>query len=162
MGIDKLTASLLFAHSFKLVDKEGNEYEILQPERDAFLLKILYGEHEGESEYADYNQIGKDFFVLCRPLTDLIKEVNGVVPIVELAKIEYPNLTNPTFEVSDNLRAVDIYDEDAELWLCFNSKNQFVRMIGATYEQELLFNKLYSLHFKPSSLPDECCRFIEG
>ena len=167
-GIDKLTAHLLAGHEYKLVDKEGTTTFTITGIMDDTLYLI---DEENTPHYFRFDEAGTDFFVLCRPYSSLTKEVNGVVPIVELANIENEN---EEINEIENLHAnkvgdvfwVDYYDQEEILvrfCYCVDSFQKgyvYDKSHYAVQNQESLLNKLYSLHFKPSSLPDEYCKFI--
>jgi len=93
--ITKLIAVQLYGNSYLLQDKEGNIYE----------LKGLKTTLSGcEIDLRDVNkkywksvlsvEVGVDYFVLARSLSDLTKPITQkgetFVPIVELAKIAFP------------------------------------------------------------------------
>jgi len=145
--ITKQTAALLYAYGYKLVDANGHKYLVecclenelsirkVEPLRAPFLTAI------------EFDQIGKDYFILARPMADLTKEITidgeSFVPIVEIAKLAYPGKTD--FEVKtddggylDDGFMTTFFYEDGN----FNSSNK-----SRFANQSALFKKLSEWHF---------------
>jgi len=125
--LTKIQASLLYGYGYKLIDRKGVVYDI-----DSAYSESLYitNEHRlGESIL--FNQIGKDYFILCRPYEQLTKEIEpNFIPL---------NYLN---ELNGSLAA---YSHDYPV----NSLPNWMT------------EKLYQWHFKPHSIEESHCKFIE-
>lgn len=149
--IDRKTAALLWANEYKLVDREGLEYLI-----EGVYTHFLCLWSSDHIEHADikFEQIGTDYFVLCRNYDQLTKEIEpGVVPVDLL--IEKYNSTTGS-EIVD----LDYHENES-------SPNEQFTIYGVDsddYEVAMphfIYDAFFDFHFKPSSLPDEACKFIE-
>jgi len=82
--ITKKIAGDLYGNGFMLQDKEGRIFKIESVHSNHFLTDNPF------NHLIAFNQIGTEYHILARPLSDLTKEIthNGLtfVPIVELAK----------------------------------------------------------------------------
>lgn len=87
--IDKTTAGTLYSYGYKLKDSEGNVYDIDTPIGygfDTYFNGLI-------KTYIKWEEIGTTYKILARPLEMLTKEIEGKVPIVELAKLCLPYRT---------------------------------------------------------------------
>lgn len=76
--ITKTQASVLFGYSYQLINGEGKIHDIAGV-TDVIMLR--------NNIWVEFSQVGTDYKILARPLSDLTKEIKpGVVPIVELEK----------------------------------------------------------------------------
>lgn len=156
-AIDKQTAATLFAFGFKLVDKEGKEYKI-----NGILHDFLVCSRRKKPCKVNFNQIGTDFWVLKRDFSMLTKSITvegeKEMPLKVLAKIAHPN-SKEWFEALGDVVCLESeigfsYDgRDFETWKTHNE------VITVTYNQEKLFQKLYSLHF--IDLPEGTYKLID-
>lgn len=71
--ITKHQAATLWANGYRLVDKEGQIYQIINPAESAFSVKKEGVKKLFSIVYFDW--IGFDYFILARPLSDLTKEI---------------------------------------------------------------------------------------
>lgn len=162
--ITKQDAAILFAYSFKLVDKEGKIYSIDGVGIDGI---TIYSEGEEWHCSLDANQIGTDYWILKRPYSQLTKSIlvegKEIIPIVELAKVE-------GFFIEDNGYRVHISPihklhclGQGKFRFMFDIKSNFNLYIENTpvvlSNQEQLFHKKYSLHF--IDLPEGTYKEIE-
>ena len=105
--------------------------------------------------YDTVNATPDNFKPILRPLSDLTKEIeiNGekFVPIVELAKIAYPDLV---WEF-DRTRAISEWKKKPAYF--FFQKNSFFACLfnNAIPNQIVLFNKLFEWHFDVFGLIDQ-------
>ena len=154
--IDKKTAGILYAHSYRIVDKEGKAYNISELLSDG-LININRVETLN-NEVIGYEEIGTDYHILARP-HDLTKEVNGVVPLVECAKISMPwiedwHLIDGNCSVWDKSLFFYLY-KDGTYFVCEGVK-MGVQIIP---NQLALFDYLYQMNFAVN-LPDESWKAI--
>jgi len=86
--IDKVTAALLYAWDFNLIDKQGRIYNIDKLNQNSLIVDENLG-YVADLEVS-FDQIGTDYHILARPMSDLTKEITidgeSFVPLVELAK----------------------------------------------------------------------------
>lgn len=68
--INKHQAALLWANNYRLVDKEGREYSILEPHESGFTAKRGFINY-----HVFYQNLGVDYFILAKPLSDLTNEI---------------------------------------------------------------------------------------
>jgi hypothetical protein len=88
--ITRTTAALLYGHGYKLVDKEGRQYGV---QGAIGKLLFVYGSMSKFDKHIKFDQIGTDFWILSRPISQLTHEIEpGVVPIRHLCKIIYQSL----------------------------------------------------------------------
>src|SRR5690242_14961409 len=87
--IDRKQAGNLFIYDYKLIDKSGKMYQIKSVHPTMLsIARVNY------TSYITilYEDIGSKFFVVARDLSELKEEVYpGIVPLIECAKIAYPN-----------------------------------------------------------------------
>lgn len=69
--INKIQAATLWAYDYNLVDRKGNVFQTLEVTNTGILLSI-----DGISMgFCEYEEIGTEYFILARPLSDLTKEI---------------------------------------------------------------------------------------
>lgn len=147
-GITKLEASILWGNGFKLKDKEGFEYSIINPIGDEKLklwnssLRIKFDIHISE--------IGIDYFIICHSLDKLTQPImhegKEIVPLFELAKIAYPDLKFS--DINQDLKVL----QGQPLDFYFNEKSKSFHSFsthspGHVPNQPALFACMDSLHF---------------
>lgn len=163
--IDKKTAALLFAHSFKLVDKEGNEYSIASITRNDTLS--LFVDNESDWKPITSSQIGTDFFILrhdIKMLTETIThEGREVIPIVELAKISLPR--HEWYYNRDEDNCFSKYGDYYCFGLSSVTKDFWLETEDGGFipadNQLQLFDTLHNFHFLPQ-LSDNLCKPIKS
>jgi len=142
--ITKQIAAILYAYGYKLVDKEGNEYRVYQlwGSSKITLMQVGYVEHTT----INYNEIGTDYFILARPLSDLTKNIEGVgVPILEIGKIfGYKDLEKQDCdgEILYGWHEQSLEDGEDYTFSWSKSKNTFGVFYGCDYEYK---EPIYSL-----------------
>lgn len=172
--IDKITAHTLAAHGFRLVDKEGDIYEILTVGNvDIMIRDVKYP--EGVMSIVTYDQIGTDFWVLKRDFSMLTKSImvdgKEIVPIVEIGKNFQRNINWQLTEKGIFHKGVEIKGESIDLYFEWDTYEKgFIayykrntggdKMVRNVNSQEKLFKKAYSLHF--INLPEGTYKLIEG
>lgn len=173
-AIDKITAATLFAHSFKLVDKEGNKIQVSGIHNEYFVTDP-YGIPVG------FNQIGTDFWVLKRDFSMLTKSITvegeTIVPLFEICDEGRKGLYwsdggdkrlvdchwfkgNKVVE-HDAYEAIFNFGYDVEgnmFYSCIHPETDDEHTCNVL-NQEKLFQKLYSLHF--IDLPKGTYKLIE-
>ena len=166
--ITKKQAAILYAYDYKLQGKNRVIYSIscLSLMNKSIWLKL---ENNGYEVIVNLSQIGTDFKILCRPLSDLTKEMPGIgVPIVELAKIALPNPDEESFEKMNwfeyDGQAV-LYDTGMESGYQFKFENGCFILEGHDYNaycpnQEALFAWLDTHHFL-RGVNEECLTYIK-
>lgn len=167
--ITKKIAATLWANDYKLRDEEGKVYTIDCVANDGITLT-----RDGIDYYlsADAKQIGTDYKILCRPL-DLTKEIKGIgVPIVELAKIIWPDMlakdvSSKRNEVITNFQS-GLYKESLYKTLgydngsfIFNVLDKEFKILGhfTVPNQEALFSWLDKHHFL-RGVEEDCLIYI--
>lgn len=86
--IDKATAFTIAGNDYRLCDKDGKEWVIDGVVKNYLHISNYNGVYELEEQIRlDY--IGHSYFILAHPMDNLTKEINGVVHLIELAKIAY-------------------------------------------------------------------------
>lgn len=104
--ITKIHASILYGYGYSLVDNEGNVYSIMSIGDFGAYLR---GSNPHKGIDIKFSEIGSTYRILCRPIEDLTKEIEGIgIPIVELknmlhsisissaVKVDFHNLDTPT------------------------------------------------------------------
>jgi len=95
--ISKVIAAQLYAYGYKLRSVNGFKAATIKSIRPSMIDgdQIVFGT---SYKAVEVSEIGKTYFILARPLSDLTKEVTHdgetFVPIVELAKIVFPDYFN--------------------------------------------------------------------
>lgn len=155
--IDRKTAALLYAHQFQIYDiNSGEAYTI----NGVFDNEFVATDKEGSHFYMPFNNFIKNYLILCRPYDQLTKEIElGVVPLVELAfqaglGTDWKPFTAHNF-VSKNNEVFSLTKSMSWYLIGADRKKYTVQ------NQEALFDKLYSFHFRPSQLPETACKYIE-
>lgn len=149
--ITRQQVALLFAYDFKLVDKEGREYEIFGLDETD-----LYCRNSNEVWYIPFTILGSDVFILAHPYSRLTDEVNGVIPLIEIAKVGFVDEE----WVVENDTTVSCMDSD------FTYSNGSFKSSGYAWKpihvlnQPALFDKLYSLHFLPHGIEESNVKYI--
>lgn len=158
--ITKQTAATLFSFGFRLVDKEGKKYIIDSVGKYGF---TVHTEAENWEYTIMYNQIGTDFWVLKRDFSMLTKSITVegeiVKPLIELGKLISKE---DWFIVKDIDGSVIGVKDSKGLYLQLAGNNIFALWSKASpvlFNQEQLFQKLYSLHF--IDLPEGTYKLIE-
>jgi hypothetical protein len=150
--ITKQHAHIAAAYEYKLVDKEGKQFNIEGVYSHFICLWDAEGLEHGDIKF---EQIGTEYFFLCRPLSDLVKEIDGKVPIVELANICAPELN---WVVSDKVAASGGFHYKVVFY--FDPKHGFIYGDSESplhvNNQLALFQKLYEMHF--DLFPEGCSK----
>jgi len=157
--ITKQQAATLYAYDYKLQDKEGKKWGIVGVLEGIILL---YGSKVNDDKYISFDQIGTDYKILCRPFSDLTKEIKGIgVPIVELAKInrgENIEINDYGMSIDGSFYYCEIKNSNKLRNIIFDEYGDFhhtlVNYIEPRFngtqkitEQEALFNWLDAHHF---------------
>lgn len=157
MSIKREIAGQLHGYGYEILEVKTNKIcTIKSLAQDRF---SLFEDDDRAFDVVYFDQIGKDYFVLCRPYSDLTKEIEpGVVPLVEAAKISFPHEKWSLEEFAGGIGAIGGYykfffiDEDFRVY-------DYNNMTRGTQNQSALFNYLMRLHF-PINLPDGCWKEI--
>lgn len=156
MSLTKIEAATLFAYGFKLVDKEGKQYDIVSIYGGKVMSERMGVDSNGEYRVVFFDQIGTDYHVLVRPLSDLTKEITHdgkkIVPIIELAKLVFEY---DTWRVEDNKCVSNRFDFS----LSHNKKSfQIIyrNSLRGSLNQcgEDVYQTLHSYYFYPSLNPE--------
>lgn len=135
--ITKKQASLLFGYGYRLVDKEGKEFEIKGIEvHDSRTFTItLWQPKLFYSMSISPKEVGKKYWLLARPLSDLVKEIENegerFVPIDKLNEI------NGTIAAYSHQYSI----KQLPAWMV---------------------EKLHDWQFKPYDIPESMCREIKN
>lgn len=151
MAIDKQTASTLYGYSYKLKDSEGNVWNVDGVHAGKLILHL-----KGKRKVigCSFDKIGTTYKILARPLEMLTKEIEGKVPIVELAKIVCPyhpsEITEVEFEADEDYTWVNLIKGGVVIYcLRYQNGNFYVddKDDDRFLNQYLLFQKLHEWHF---------------
>lgn len=157
MPINRQQACDLFKYDFKLVDKEGNTFSIVRLSEGW----IDIGNNSLIEYSIGYEEIGKDYHILAHHHSCLTKQLNGVIPIVELAKIAFPE--NEWF-VNLQSREVQCIKYEGDWFRVDDSLNfeagGYDEPMYKISTQQALFDKLYSLHFLPHGIEESNVKYI--
>lgn len=151
--IDKSTAFTIAGYDYRLCDKEGKQYRIDSAHgyffkvQDDWIVKNIY-----------FGDIGTIYFILAHPMENLTKEINGVVHLVELANISFPE---SGFTLQQSVRQKLASNGVIDFW-CFNKSFFSMRYEDNYYvlNQLELFNYLNKNHFS-HLLPEGSWKQIE-
>lgn len=151
-GITKQEAATLWGNGFKLQDKEGNVWRIIEVFENNRMG--IYNESKPMDGYAckrhiSYSEVGSDYFIISRPLSQLTQEIEHegkmITPIVELAKISYPSPKEPW-----KILATSAHSTSGEFWYSHMHKGfRCMAFQEDTFvpNQPALFAYMDSLHF---------------
>jgi hypothetical protein len=182
--MNKQTAALLFGHSYQLEDKEGRIWDIynlgvsrsyIDGEPDEMHMDLIRNTQEGiKQEFLTIDQIGTDYFIRCRPISDLTKTIQHegkeITPLQHMAEWKAGIVIDDVIGFTSNGSAhgMKYCDDDGDAmvfsysdetksfhWRFYKGDNRLV------INQSGLFDTLYSLHFKPSQIPDEWVKWID-
>lgn len=169
--ITRQQACDLFKYDFKLVDKEGKEHSI-SGVHDVLMLK--------NNIWVEFNQIGIDFFILAHHHSCLTKQINGVIPIVELSKMALMKVFRMLTYEDCVMNNVTYQDTDFGIMIKFEHHNSYYKFIVEAEEkssrygfyfirdndikyylnQPVLFDKLHSLGFLPHGIEESNVKYI--
>jgi len=140
--LTKTEAGLLYGYGYRLVDAEGQEFEISAIMHTG-RLRITFGEND--RDYIEPSEIGKSFWVAVHPLSRLTTEIEGVgVPIVELATIAELSTSVP-YIIEDGYMKYEtemFYLGKSMSFILISGKKSFT-----VKNQQSLFAKMYAWHF---------------
>jgi len=140
--ITKKIAGDLYGNGFMLQRKDKTIFGIMGINDTGMLLSIA-----GVSmAYTENNQIGTDYHILARPLSDLTKEITHkgetFVPIVECAKIAFPALSNDWEYYDEISKAISKYG------VTFGFDKEFYTVEATPVPSQMdLFDKLREWNF---------------
>ena len=155
-GITKQTAADLYKWDYKLQDKEGRIWDI----NSIIGNTHFYIWHKDESQTCFLDQIGTKFKIMCRKL-DLNKKIfPSLIPIVELAKIAYPEhtwfLKNNNATAKPDYSIVNYNFQYNAITNCFSLHGKVKLTVR---NQEALFAWLDKHHFL-RGVEEECLIYI--
>lgn len=152
-------AGILFGHQYQLQDNERRLLTIQSVNQDSFLCTV--GNKFTKDVYFD--EIGKDYFIRARSLSSLtetiVVEGKEIVPIVDALKLIYPqSYSYPVKAVGVICGAENIKKYTLSLdFILRDNKKEILH-----YDQQHLFNYLYSLHFDTMNLEERgLCKIIK-
>jgi len=121
--INKIVACQLFAYDYKLIDKEGRQYDIRNIGESSM---ELYGSMPVFDREILYSQIGKDYFILARPmgmLTNYIDEDRTPLEVIQergkLASVYYIYENMLLADYGDGVNVLSNWEEQYLLQLNF-------------------------------------------
>lgn len=147
MAIDKITAGILYSYNYKLKDSEGKIFGIHLITENTL---GIYGSKVNDDKYIKYSEIGTTYKILARPLEMLTKEIEGKVPLIELAKVLKPSWD---WELEDARGERRAYSKIASLLFYFECDEDGFTLYenrdghSAVLKQPALFDKLKEYHF---------------
>lgn len=126
--ITKKQAQLLAAYEFRLVDKQGKEFEIKSSHKDCYTIDEAI--HIKAIQYA---VIGVDYFILCRPYSQLTDEIeHGGERFEPIKKISYRGIATTYYAadkyvVANYRNGVNVMNNwEEDLLLTWNFKPQWL------------------------------------
>jgi hypothetical protein len=155
MAITKIQASILYGYGYRLVDKEGKEYEIESIGYDCLFL----GQIEDYPLSTEFSRVGTDYFILARPLEQLTQEINisGLIfnPSIELFTMVFKGCydeNNTLIKSESNCVKISTSIERLRYYTkgkCFiaDSIVEEGETWNLPFNQEDLFQKMYEWHF---------------
>lgn len=138
--ITKIHAATLYGYNYQLVDNEGNVWDInsLTP----YALKITRNERIPKT--VEFEEIGSTYKILCRPISDLTKEIKGVgVPLIELAKIGCPDINFKNIRKEDG----GFLDDGWVTTFYFENGSFYGAGLKKIHSQDKMLNWLHTNHF---------------
>jgi len=159
MAITKQQAAEAFGYGYRIeylgfIQKISGVFDTYMTTIYEYPNKTLWGDK------IDIERFGESAFILCNSFSDLTKEIDGKIPIVELAK-KFPPNTKYEITHYDNVRNFD--DEMFQVNCCV--ENDSSRYIYFTIHKDITKNsyalnqELKSMHF--SFFDDSVVKWME-
>lgn len=140
--ITKQQAAILFAYDYKLVDKEGNMYNIDMIGQLSFTCYSLPQVNEDDWYDIYFQNIGKDYFILARPLEQLGNDIENCNGSEKCSLPDYWNIAKTGDLWSFGKRHMGL-----RIGLGRGYKEYNMRFTGYLTLPNNMVNDMYRLHF---------------